>query len=1347
MEELSNLEKLMVEEGLTPAGPEGIVIEGQGDNNDIRLIDQDTGGVVATEEEPFNSIRFSGLNAPETQHLMANFQYKRGEVGGDNATLLGEKAIAENNFTIPKLTGNKGFFGRDLGDVVNPDGAAYSKFLLKSGAGYLGKYANNDDEMTSAFGALDRRNREIAGESTEWDKLVDNHNQIVKNGSLSIKPLAVNEAMYASAPDLYAGVSFRSDDRTLMNETKSWQLKEALSAGVNNGFMGGSTAIGMIEESFGVDSSENWGYAHAEAIKQEMSEAPYMRDMVAFDEFGEFTLDGISELTNYTFSNLLTSLPVMSVGIAAVVAMPATMGASLLAPASIYTGMNYDAQEDKDKGRALFYAIGQTALDIVGVKLGGAFNSKALASGLTKPQGRIEAVKTIAKATGQNPKLVSKLLTEAMKDTSSNVAKEIKAILDNTSSWLVKSGRVSVAGLKGMTSEGMTEAMQEYLAIQAENNKITPEEMLNRLLNAGFAGGMLGKTMSVTGATIGEMSNSQIQAGYEQARNKETNSVKTREMDAKNFPGVPVSVDTIINHTENLTAAERANFNTSNATMPEDATRGQGLGPQSEVELEGEVVKGKIDRVLGSVPGLIRGQLMDVLSPFQNSEYMSMLGSILGINTARGGLGFEDRRRQDAADLSGKKAFDTLYTTSRAGFRSSEAFSQKIYGNRTRIESIFKKVRMKEDINGDNTLNVTEELINSDLDLNNAELEFLTEVYKTNRENNDSPENTDTVLTKTVSRYRVDKDQAKMKAILMRSLGISRAEAERAITLFLQNEQYATPLDLIDIDSRNLQSSLDNYLNPDFVNTIENTFAQMEGASEFLDTNVFNNVVNNSARSSNIRNREKYLGKDGDKLANLLDLAFLNNEITASEKKHIASKLKDYYAQINGDYHRIDSKFYRSLMNNISFLTAMTALPLAAISSLVEIGFVIFQNNPAPLKTAYILAKSVVPEITATMNEGVTVLSRGRIPMREYTHREVLRKGGYLLDSQAPAARQGADVSPRQAAGLGVFFKASGLTGLTNIQRYARLAMAEDTVLHWMNQAMTHDPSILLEGPIDPKDTRYNAGNRYYAEAIEQLGNLGIQPEVLINAHKQYALNARKVSTKEMTMEEALKPLKNEVYLANLENAKIKFVDMAIAMPAVGNRPAFYNDPRWKLFTQFQGYISTATANLLPIMYNNLGGKEKMPLARVNAVATLASLLAISMFAQAMKDSVKMAFADDEAKERKEAYLNDWQKFIRGLYGSGAIGVLERPIDFFVPLYGDRPTATGRALGKTGIPFVQDIADTIISEAPGLSYADNALQAVYDVATQDKNALRNVMKVTPMMGPFPDWVTTYKGDN
>jgi len=1323
VKEMSRLDLLLEQEGMAPSSKKGITVKKPDGSEGLHLIDQDT-----YQFPNGNIVRDTGLGAPEVSHLIEDdLTFTRGEIGGNTATLLGEKAVREEGFFNENTTGEKGFFGRDLGTSDNDRGQSYSKFMLHTGAGYLSKYANKDDVYTSVFGNLERARRRDEGKETEWDKLVEAHNDHVSQGKVSIKPFAINEQIYAAAPDLYAGVAIRRNDRTIMNETKPWQLGQAFSMGWDHGIIGATTAVGMIEETFKVDSIDNWGYAHAESVKKEVEEAPWMRDMQAFDKNGDWTLDGVSEFTNYAFSNLLTSLPVMSVGIAAVVAMPATMGLSLLAPAAIYSGSNYDEQNKKDMADAIVGGIFMTSLDVLGVKLGGAFNkTNAMAQQIRTSEGRKLLVSEVARThTIGTAAKVSRLLAEAIKETSTVTARDLKVLLDGTSSMLVRSGRVGVEGLKGMTAEGVTEAMQEYIAIKAEGNKITPEEMLNRLLNAGFAGGTLGGGMSLVGTAGEGIADAQVIAGLETAT-RPTDSLVTREIDRTTHSGKkPLSVDEVIE------VAEVAPTNTS----VKDDTRGQNLDGQGQGE-KTEPPKGRLQKILGGLPGLVRGQLKEELDKFQSTQYMSYLGSILGVNTGRGGLGFEDERRRLVAKITGHKAFDGLYTSTQAGYRTTKEFSNKIYSSLPLLEKVFRNIGPK---NG----NISEELYieqskkqianiltRSEKSFNSKEVQFIQSVWESNYEANDSSSDTASVLNKTVSRHLVHKNENKLAAIMSKKLGISLTEAKRAIILFVQNDQYASPIDVLDLSEANNNKALQQILDANNNETIADTF-EMMGASEFLDSNVFNNVVNNGSRVANRLTHQKYLGDNGSKLANLLDLALANGEITPDEKVKIASKLKNYMDQISGDYHRIDSKFYRNAINNLGFLTAISALPLAAISSLVEIGFVLFQNNPKPMKTAFVLAKVGIKEMQATMNEGLAVLTRGKIPMAEYTHREKLRKGGYLLDSQAPAARQGAEVSPRQAAGLGIFFKASGLTGLTNIQRYARLAMAEDSVSHWVSQAITHEPKA------------GEPSNRFHAEALEQLGNLGGQPDILINAVKQLDENINNPDLN--NIEDITAPVLTPAYLDQLENAKLKFVDMAIAMPAIGNRPAFYNDPRYRLFTQFQGYISTATAVLLPIMYDNMGGKERMPVARLNAVKTLASLIAISMFAQAMKDSVKMAFADDEAKDRKDDYLSAWGEFMRGIYGSGALGVLERPIDFVFPLYGDRSSSIGRALDKTGIPFAKGLADTVTSESPSLSYLDNAGKAAYSVATQDNNALRNTVKLT-MLQPFGDWLTTYKGE-
>ena len=1311
MAELTLLEERMKRQGILKSSGEGIRVD-----ENIRLIDQDT-GVNADGK----TMRVSGIDAPETSHLdPSTLQMSSFDIGGETATLLGARAMESQGFDTPVYTGKKGFFGRDLGDYVNKEGAAYSKHLLSTGASGLSKYANRDDVETVAIGGLERAQRAATNTTTDWDKQVANHHKHMRNGGFSMKPLAVDEATFAQAPEFYSGVSNRRYDRNEKNETKSWQISEAFSVGKNSGWLGASTAAGMIGEALDVDSLAHFGYSNAEAIKREMEEAPYLRDMTAFDENGDFTLDGISEVTNYLFSNLATSTPVMGVTLLAAMAAPITYGTSLAIPAAIYSGQNYDAQEVKNKSTAVGYALGMTALDFASAKLGGMLLSKfkakpALASQMATKNGREKVADFVAKSAGVTKEEAKAILKDGVKEAGTKAIVKSKRLLEEMGGWLVATGRVSKAGLKGMTSEGLTESMQEYLAIRAEDNNISPEEMLNRLMNAGFAGGMLGGSFSIVGKGAEALNTRQGVVGLQ----KTTTDNATQ-----------IALDQDINEGTGKLLTEAQLTRVSNLSVKQgkggtDKTANQTLGTQGSAEMDGPA-KSKMDKATHTIPGLVRGQIKHLLDKHQDGRFMNIIGSLLGANMARGNLSFEEAKRKRAAEYLGIAEFEGLMMSSNSEHNNIRSFSKALYGKQKTIQELFDRAnavnaktvksnkKIKDKSKRASTIPLSQVNEKGNLGFSTAELRFLQQVH--DKGNRAGPGVN--LMNKVVSRNAVYKNQAKFEKLLVDNTNLTAEEAAIAVSTFVKNTDYASPLDVINNSKDDL-----GFLDTTVQAATQATLEDIPGMESFLDENIFNNVVNNANKFAAQEIEEQYLGKGGIKLAKLLDLAFDNGEITADEKIEIASGLKDYYDQIKGNYKRIDNKMYQSFVNNISFMTMLTALPLAAISSIVEIGYVLFQNNPAPMATALKMAQLSVKEMQANMNEGLTQLSNGRIPMKEYAHRAELRSLGFMLDAQAPAARQGAELSPMQALFGSTFFKMSGLTGLTNLQRSTRIAMAEDAVNHWIDQLDTHKGSA----------------NKFEAEARDQLTNLGVDPEYFLDRRRTH----RAMLEQGVDPKIARQIFDEEAYVDHLQNAKLRFVDSAIAMPDVGNRPKFYNDSRYKLFTQFQGYISTATAVLLPIMYDNLGGKDKLPKARVQSLQTIASLLALSFLAQSMKDGAKMAFADDESKERKEEYLSEWQKFMRAVYGSGIIGVLERPIDAIVPLYGDRGTFTGNKLSKVFGEVVRSPANTVISEAPGLSYLDSAFKAGESIVTDDPNTARNLLKITPYAAPFKDWFAPY----
>ena len=441
-----------------------------------------------------------------------------------------------------------------------------------------------------------------------------------------------------------------------------------------------------------------------------------------------------------------------------------------------------------------------------------------------------------------------------------------------------------------------------------------------------------------------------------------------------------------------------------------------------------------------------------------------------------------------------------------------------------------------------------------------------------------------------------------------------------------------------------------------------------------------------------------------------------NGEIDDAQKAKLAHEMKAVNDQIAGEYNRVDNKAYNWALNNVSFLTMIAALPLAAVSSLVETGLVVF-NSPKPMETAWTLSKIAAKEFMAIGNETLNTLSNGRIPMRSYLHREQLRKAGYLLETQGAAVRVGAEGSPAQARFIQKFFKINMLTSLTNIQRATRIAMAEDAVESWVDQA------VLQKG----------VNNRLYTEAYENLSLLGVDPEFMIKYKELYhGLEGSNLPAD--IREQQLKKLEAS-YNEQLEVAKGRFTDQAVAQPFKGNRPKFYNDPRLRMFTMFQGFISTFTANILPMLYGNLAGKNSLPATRVKTLQTMAAMIAFSFLAQNLKDFMK----DKEEEEEKE-----FKDFLRVLYGSGLLGTGERPLTALFPLYGETTSATGRAVGDfIGRPF-GDVVDAAISEAPALDYLDRGVDIFGDVVEdKTKNIGRKAASLTPL-NVFKNWFAEYE---
>ena len=479
--------------------------------------------------------------------------------------------------------------------------------------------------------------------------------------------------------------------------------------------------------------------------------------------------------------------------------------------------------------------------------------------------------------------------------------------------------------------------------------------------------------------------------------------------------------------------------------------------------------------------------------------------------------------------------------------------------------------------------------------------------------------------------------------------------------------------------------------------TVRDLIKNSPDFNKFLQHDPHANLIANANRYGAAKAHEDFLGADGSRVSHILDLMEENNEITPEEKTLLAADLKDANDQLTGKYQRIDNKGYNWLLNSVSFLTMISSLGLAPVASIPEIATLIFHRNPQAFGTLKEFTKTFFKEVAASANEIATKLSGGRIPMAQYTHREALRKQGYLLESQGAAARAGAEISPGRAHMAQMFFKITGLTALTNAQRATALMMSDTVIESWVDQAVLH------------KDKN----NALYQEAYEALLDLGVDPEFMVG----YKENYHGISEVNPDLAGNL----DDQYNAMLDIAKRKFTDQHITNPLKLNRPKFYSDPRFRLVTMFKGFISTFTSTILKIMGQDV--VQGSNAARKRALTAASGMIALAFFSNALRSSLK-------GQERDE---DEWEKFKRALMQSGVPGVFGLPVEL---LFNARRSETGRLISEKGSVFSQ-AADAAAAISPQLGYVDKAIGAVESAASGSANTDRDIAKLTPV-NPFKD---------
>jgi hypothetical protein len=387
------------------------------------------------------------------------------------------------------------------------------------------------------------------------------------------------------------------------------------------------------------------------------------------------------------------------------------------------------------------------------------------------------------------------------------------------------------------------------------------------------------------------------------------------------------------------------------------------------------------------------------------------------------------------------------------------------------------------------------------------------------------------------------------------------------------------------------------------------------------------------------------------------------------------------------------------------FMT-FSGLPLAVFSSFVEAGLISRGVDGAGLKVLRSFAKDSAKGLANYAIE-LGDATTGRERAREDSSSQSLIRdlGFYEWDVGAATVTGVTETNARHQKWFSAFFKANGLTQWTDYTRALRASFAGDFLKNNMEEILAQRRS----------GSPYS---RQIQETELKLRNLGINIDMFAPLHESIAAGLP-VSGPDM-----------EFYNEQVRDMTFNFVNEAIVLPSAANRPLIYQDPRFALFTQFQGFISVFTTKVLPPLYRDAFGGST-PTMQYSAWSTMMTMIMLGFLSQAIKDWIKYdTFGENDDEYEMvtggNPYLDTAEYARRGLLSTGLLGVAERAINAVFPMYSQRSDNPGDWLYNQAV-----------GESPALGYVQRVAGAAGSFASGDVGrGVEQTLKAAPVFGPF-----------
>tara|TARA_R100000900_G_scaffold48259_1_gene38885 strand:+ start:286 stop:4545 length:4260 start_codon:yes stop_codon:yes gene_type:complete len=457
--------------------------------------------------------RIQGFDTPEINRIINGGEFKEGTPGGrfsfDVLTGLANKYGFDN--VVPQLDENGdpvkdmgGEGNRVLADLINDKGESWTNFVLSNGLESPDAFATDEQIGKYTISSLQRERERLEGryqpdeldaarDAIDMMKEAEGYKQFgFKREALNERELQTMNRMGLGGYFQQDSVQLRSPDRYMDNRAKNY-ISDTFEKTLIGMKEAGYGVMSMVGDTAGSEWLSNVGEQGVERSRRSL--LPYAETLHSFRDIESF-----SDSFEYVTNALAMSIPYIATTMGAMALAGPTMGASFLAPVSLYSGQTYNEMDadNKNVGLAALSGALQTVLDVAGARFiirPGAATKDVLqkavdtlvASGLTQAAAK-QRVQSASR------KVLADLAGDAVKVASSQIASKQAFV------------RLLKRGALNTSVEGATEAMQEATAYIAAHNKSVIdgtfdwEKFYMRTSEALVAGGVLGAGFTIPGA-------------------------------------------------------------------------------------------------------------------------------------------------------------------------------------------------------------------------------------------------------------------------------------------------------------------------------------------------------------------------------------------------------------------------------------------------------------------------------------------------------------------------------------------------------------------------------------------------------------------------------------------------------------------------------------------------------------------------------------------------------------------------------------------------------------------------------------------------------------------------------